>query len=229
MSLNTPIAFCIFNRPELTRRVFQSIAQAKPKTLYVIADGARPDHADEQELVNLSRAVIEQVDWDCDVKTNFFSANLGCKQRMASGLSWAFQQSEELIILEDDCLPHPSFFGFCDQLLDRYRNDERIMMISGVNFQPAPNSPHSYYFSRWPHIWGWASWRRAWNHFDVDVASWPEIKESQQLMSAFGSDQEYQHWAAILDRQHAGDIDTWDFPWAYACWINRGLSILSTT
>lgn len=226
MPLETPIAFCLFNRPELTRQVFQSIALAKPKMLYLISDGARPGRPEEHRLVEQSRAVIERVDWDCEVKTNFADVNLGCKQRMASGLSWAFQQSEELIILEDDCLPHPSFFEYCEQLLERYRNDQRIMMISGDNFQPIRRSSNSYYFSRWPHIWGWASWRRAWNHFDVEITSWPDVKSSQRMMSVFGSEQEYKHWSHILDQQHAGEIDTWDFQWAYACWINSGLTIL---
>lgn len=229
MPLETPIAFCLFNRPELTRQVFHAIALAKPKTLYVISDGARPDHPEEQSLVEESRSVIDQVDWDCDVKINFSEVNLGCKQRIASGLGWAFQQSEELIILEDDCLPDPSFFEYCQQLLGRYRDDQRIMMISGDNFQPVCHSQDSYYFSRWPHIWGWASWRRAWNHFDVEVSSWPKVKTSQKLRSVFSSQLEYEHWASVLDRQYAGEIDTWDFPWAYACWINSGLTILPTT
>lgn len=226
MSLETPVAFCIFNRPELTRRVFEAIAESKPKTLLIIADGARADVPGEQQQVDETRQVIERIDWPCDVKTNFSSINLGCKHRMASGLDWAFEQSEELIILEDDCLPSRSFFTYCQQLLDRYRDDERIMMISGDNFQPQPRSSSSYYFSRWTHIWGWASWRRAWKHFDVNITSWPDIKSTRQLMSVCGSESEYNHWSATLDLQHAGKIDTWDFPWAYACWINSGLTIL---
>ncbi len=226
MSLETPIAFCLFNRPDLTRRVFQAIAHARPKALYVISDGPRSDHPDEERLVEQSRAVIEQIDWDCTVKTNFSNVNLGCKTRIASGLTWAFQQSEELIILEDDCLPHPSFFAYCEQLLERYRLDQRIMMISGDNFQPSRRSRYSYYFSRWPHIWGWASWRRAWEQFDVKISSWPEFRSSEKLKSRFGSQQEYEHWSHVLDEQYAGKIDTWDFPWAYACWCNSGLTIL---
>ena len=226
MSLETPIAFCIFNRPELTRQVFAAIARAKPNTMFVIGDGARSGCTAETQLVEQTRAIVDQVDWDCDVKLNFSDANLGCKKRMATGLSWAFEQAEELIILEDDCLPDDSFFGYCQQLLRRYRDDQRIMMISGDNFQSTRRTRNSYYFSRWPHIWGWASWRRAWRHFDVSLSSWPEVKANQNLKSVFGSEQEYRHWAAVLDRQHAGEIDTWDFPWAYACWLNSGLAIL---
>jgi len=226
MALETPIAFCIFNRLDLTKRVFEAIRDARPKRLLVIGDGPRIDVAGEASVVEQTRSIVSNIDWECKVQTNFSEINLGCKHRIASGLDWAFEQSEELIILEDDCVPDPSFLRFCETLLERYRNDERVMMISGDNFQPAPCSEFSYYFSRWPHIWGWASWRRAWQHFDVNVSSWPKLKETEQLRNVFVDDAEYQHWAATLDRQHAGEIDTWDFPWGYACWANNGLTIL---
>ncbi|MFK7767054.1 MAG: glycosyltransferase family 2 protein [Mariniblastus sp.] len=226
MPLETPIAFCIFNRPELTAKVFARIRDVKPKRLFVIADGARPEKQGEADLVKQTRAVIELVDWDCEVKTDFANQNLGCKKRISTGLDWAFGQSEELIILEDDCLPAKSFFPFCEELLNRYRDQPKIMMISGNNFQPESLSEDSYYFSRWPHIWGWASWRRAWKHFDAEVSSWPNSKSSGDLRSVFGSAEEYDYWSTMLDQQHAGAIDTWDFPWAYACWQNKGLSIL---
>lgn len=226
MVLETPIAFCIFNRPALTCRVLEVIAQAKPRRLLVIGDGARANRPDEAELVQQTREVIKNVNWDCDVQVNYAAQNMGCKKRIASGLDWAFQQSEELIILEDDCLPDPSFFSYCQDLLTRYRNDDRIMMISGDNFQPQRRTPNSYFFSRWAHIWGWASWRRAWQHFDMEISTWPLAKTNNSLRAAFSSDNEYRDWKPILDRQFAGEIDTWDFPWQYACWANHGLSII---
>jgi len=231
MSLKTPIAFCIFNRPELTREVFETIRFARPSRLLVIGDGPRFDRPEEEALVRETRKVIEQVDWPCEVQTNFSDVNLGCKVRMSTGLTWAFEQSEELIILEDDCLPDPSFFNFCESLLDYYRKDERVMMVSGDNFQPnqienKPSGRASYYFSRWPHIWGWASWRRAWKHFDVNIESWPSTKSKGELENRFGSTEEYNFWSAQFDRVHAGEIDTWDFSWAYAVWKQNGLTIL---
>ncbi len=226
MALETPIAFCIFNRPALTRKVFEAIAVAKPRRLLVIGDGARANRPGELELVDQTREIIGLVNWDCDVQVNYASQNMGCKQRISSGLDWAFQQSDELIILEDDCLPDPSFFSYCDELLERYRDDDRIMMISGDNFQPQPRTNNSYYFSRWAHIWGWASWRRAWEHFDMEISTWPRAKAEHSLRSAFSSEREYRNWEPILDRQFAGEIDTWDFPWQYACWANHGLSII---
>lgn len=229
MSLQTPIAFCIFNRPNVTQRVFRAIANAQPKRLLIIGDGARPNRPGEADLVRQTRGIIGQIDWPCEVTTHFSETNLGCKHRMASGIEWAFEQSDELIILEDDCLPHPSFFDYCEAMLQRYRDDNRIMMISGDNFQPHIRSQSSYYFSRWPHIWGWASWRRAWSHFDVNISTWPQLKTTRQLETIFGSDEEYCYWESLLDRQHAGQIDTWDFPWAYAVWKNNGMTILPET
>ena len=131
--LNTPVAFLIFNRPETTHRVFAEIARARPRRLLIVADGPRSEA--DADKCRAARAVIERVDWQCDILTNYSDINLGCKRRISSGLSWVFEQCEEAIVLEDDCLPDPTFFRFCAELLDKYRNDQRIMMISGNNFQ----------------------------------------------------------------------------------------------
>lgn len=224
--LNTTIAFLIFNRPDTTQRVFDAIRAARPQRLLVIGDGPRADQVGESEKVLATRKILEQIDWPCELETLYSESNLGCKRRVATGLDWAFEKSESLIILEDDCLPHPSFFGYCEQLLNRYANDPQVMMVSGDNFQERPRTENSYYFSRWSHIWGWASWRRAWRHFDVEISSWPEVKAADELQPVFGSDEEYQYWCDVLDRQYAGEIDTWDFPWQYACWRQRGVTIL---
>lgn len=225
-SLTTPILFCTFNRPELTARVFESIRQQQPQTLFISCDGPRKNRPEEAARVAEVRSIVEGVDWSCQVHTRFADENLGCKRAIAAAIDWAFEHSEELIILEDDCLPDPTFFNYCENLLKRYRDDDRIMMISGNNFQPHPTSPHSYYFSRWTHIWGWATWKTAWKHFDVDVSSWPQLRDSQQLRSVLADPAEYKYWAETLDAQHAGEVDTWDFPWCYAVWANDGISIL---
>ena len=226
MSLETPIAFCIFNRPALTARVFEAIRCAAPKQLFVIADGPRDDRPGDQEAVEQTRKLLDRIDWACEVKTNFSAVNLGCKTRMATGLTWAFEQAEELIILEDDCLPDPTFFNFAQSLLRHYRDEPQVMMISGDNFQPGPTSGNSYYFSRWAHIWGWASWRRAWKHYDLDIESWPADKSSGLLAANVDSTAEYQYWSDVFDQVHRGEIDTWDFSWAYALWKRNGLAVL---
>ena len=226
MLLETPIALSIFNRPELTARVFEAIQRARPRQLLVIADGPRVDRPGEQEAVTQTRKILERVDWPCEVKTNFSPTNLGCKTRMATGLTWAFEQAEELIVLEDDCLPDPTFFSFAQSLLRRYRDNPRVMMISGDNFQPGPTSSNSYYFSRWAHIWGWASWRRAWKHYDLEIESWPADKINGSLAKSVDSPAEYQYWSNVFDQVHQGQIDTWDFSWAHAMWKQNGLAIL---
>lgn len=151
--LTTPVAFLVFNRPDTTIRVFEEIRRARPPKLLVVADGARADRPGEAEKCAQVRAIVEQVDWECGVLKNYADDNMGCKRRISSGLDWVFANVEEAIILEDDCLPHPSFFRFCEELLRRYRDDERVMMISGDNFQfGKKRTDYSYYFSKYPHI-----------------------------------------------------------------------------
>jgi hypothetical protein len=165
------------------------------------------------------------VDWDCEVSTEFADKNLGCRRRVSSGLDWVFGQATEAIILEDDCLPHPSFFRYCESLLDRFREDERVMHLSGNNFQRGRSrTGDSYYFSRYCHIWGWATWRRAWRHYDVTMSSWPTSRGL--IRGTFSDEAEADFWAGLFDRVHAGEIDTWDYQWLYACWSQSGLAIV---
>ena len=174
--LKTPVVFLIFRRPDLTARVFEAIRQAQPAKLLIVADGDRNE--EEAILCQQARAVTEQIDWDCEVLTNFSDTNLGCKRRVSSGLDWAFSQVEEAIILEDDCLPHPDFFHFCSELLTHYKDDTRIWNICGHNFQDAQwRGDGSYYFSRYADPWGWATWQRAWKHYDKDLSKKVSRKE----------------------------------------------------
>jgi hypothetical protein len=227
MSFQIPIAFLVFNRPELTARVWAAIAEVKPATLLIVGDGPRTDRIDEAERVALVRACVQRVDWPCDVRTNFSPVNLGCKQRIASGLAWVFQSVEEAIILEDDCLPDRTFFPYCQQLLQRYRDDERIAVISGDNFQSGVRrTPYSYYFSKYFHCWGWASWRRVWKHFDVTMSSWPAWRNGNALCSWVDSPLEEWYWTQIFEQAYQGRIDSWDYAWLYACWRQGGLTIL---
>lgn len=219
----TPVALLIFNRPQLTEIVFEEIARVKPRKLLVVADG--PRSLEEAAKCEQARAVVKKIDWDCELLTNFAEENLGCKRRVSSGLDWVFSEVEEAIILEDDCLPAPSFFNFCAELLARYRQDERVMHISGDNFQAGQSrTPYSYYFSRYCHVWGWASWRRAWQHYDAEISSWPEYKS--QICALFADPYEQAYWHDVFDRVYAGAIDTWDYQWLYACWSQSGLAVL---
>lgn len=228
ISVSTPIAFFIFNRPDLTQTVFNTIAQIKPQKLLVVADGARSEP--ELERVQKTRSVIDQVNWDCEVLTNFSDKNLGCRNRVSSGLDWVFSNVEEAIILEDDCLPSVSFFTFCQALLERYRNDERIFSISGNNFQfGRTRTEYSYYYSRYPHCWGWATWRRAWQHFDVEMKLWEAYKDAQLINAVFEDPDEQHYWINILDKTYKKAIDSWAYIWGYTCWSQNGLTVLPET
>lgn len=222
-----PVALFIFNRPETTERVFERIAAARPPRLFVVADGPRADRPLESDRCAQARAIVERVNWKCDVLTNFSETNLGCQRRIASGLDWIFSIAERAIILEDDCLPDPTFFPYCRELLERYEDDERIVMISGDNFQPASRtSPYSYYYSKYPHVWGWATWRRVWQSYDVSMALWPLVRERDLLRDIVGSERAALAWRTIFDAVHAGQIDTWDYQLTFAAWMQNGLSIL---
>ena len=225
--LKTPVAFIIFNRPDTTERVFAEIAKAKPPKLLVVADGARLNRPGEAEKVTAARAIIDRVDWECEVLTNFSEVNLGCKVRVSSGIDWVFEQVEEAIILEDDCLPHPTFFRFCEELLERYRNDERIGMISGDNFQFGQvRTDDSYYFSRYTHIWGWASWQRAWKNYNVKASAWPAIRDGGWLENIRLNSNEKLYWSNIFQSVYDGKIDTWDYQWTLALWAQNMVSAM---
>jgi hypothetical protein len=225
--MKTPVAFLIFNRPDTTQKVFEAIRQAKPLKLLVVADGPRVDRPAETEKCAAARAIIDGVDWECEVLTNYSDVNLGCKKRVASGLDWVFKTVEEAIILEDDCLPHSSFFPFCEELLERYRNDSRIMQICGSNvLKKQLHIDDSYYFSKYGPIWGWASWRRSWQYYDMNIKLWGKIKDKKLYLDFFLTEHEASQRLQLYDKLAANNIDTWDYQWGFAKMINSGLSII---
>lgn len=226
MTISTPVAFLIFNRPKLTKIVFEAIRQAKPQKLLVVADG--PRFPEEVEKCQRTQEIINQIDWECEVLTNFSQTNLGCKQRVSSGLNWIFSEVEEAIILEDDCLPAPSFFYYCQTLLEYYRHDERIMAICGENYYQSETT-YSYRFSKYSHMWGWASWRRAWNYYDVDMKTWTEYMNKNFIASACEDPWEQKYWTNTFNSVFKGEVNTWDYQWIYNCFSQNGLSIVPNT
>lgn len=225
MDLN--VAFIIFNRPDTTRIVFEQIRLARPDRLFVIADGPRLNKTGEAQRCAEARQIVDNgVDWDCQVLKNYAESNLGCRFRPPSGISWVFEHVDHCIILEDDCVPHPSFFPFCQELLEKYQNDTRIMSISGDNFQKGEGrTPYSYYFSDIVHIWGWATWKRAWDKYDGEMSLWPELKRGGWLHDIFPDARVVRYWTDICNNVHNGS-NTWDMQWLLSCWLNRGLCIL---
>lgn len=224
-SLELAVLFLVFNRLDTTKRVFQSIREAKPVRLYIASDGPRVTHPDEAEKVqSVRKYILENIDWDCDVNTLFQKQNLGCKHAVESAITWLFDNEEMGIILEDDCLPSRSFFPFCKELLEEYKNDKRIMMISGLNKQEKWEAKsNDYIFSHLGGIWGWASWSRAWKLYDADMSALDTILEKHYLRGLLGKKLGKLREKQMM-RIRARNIDTWDFHWALSRHMNSGLS-----
>jgi len=178
--MKTPVAFFIFNRPDTTEKVFQAIRQAQPPQLSIVADGPRPDRPEDVRDCAAARSIIEQVDWDCQVMKNYADVNLGCRRLIDSGLDWVFDTVDRAIVLEDDCLPHPCFFRYCEELLEKYQDDDRIATILGtIGLGRWKPDSQGYHFSYWPSpVWGWASRSRAWRYYDHNIKAWdiPAVK-----------------------------------------------------
>jgi hypothetical protein len=229
-AFKVPVVLIIFNRPDTTEKVFEAIRDIRPEHLLVIADGHRPHKPGEADKCHLTRAIIDRVDWDCEVHTNYSDVNLGCMNRVVSGLNWVFEKFDEAIILEDDCLPHPSFFHYCEYLLEYYRSDTRVMHIAGTNLGvPAVNISQSYYFSRRTHIWGWATWRRAWQYYDPDIKLWPEIKDKNILSKLIKNPLEVKAKTLLFDSVYQKRINSWDYQWHLTCLLQGNYSVMPNT
>ncbi|MHC5599570.1 MAG: glycosyltransferase family 2 protein [Nostoc sp.] len=225
---NVPIAIIIFNRPTKAEQLLRVLRQIQPNQLFVIADGPRPNNSADVELCKATRTIFDRIDWDCKVLRNYAEENLGCGLRPASGISWVFEHVEEAIILEDDCLPDLSFFQFCQELLQKYRHDQRIMHIAGSSYCIKDDKqPYSYVFSRYTLSWGWATWRRAWQYYDFDIKKWDDVQETTFLIDILNGDTHaMKNWQTIFQTVYENHHDCWDYQWKFACWLQGGLSII---
>jgi len=205
---------------------FGAIRAQRPSKLFIIADGPRPGNTSDIENCRQARAIVEHIDWPCEVFRDYADQNLGCKLRNKTGIDWVFSQVDQAIILEDDCAVHPDFFRFCDELLEKYRDDERVSVITGDNFQNGhKRGDASYYFSKYNHVWGWATWKRSWLLNDSDIAFWPECKSSDAWRNLHSDPVERRYWDHILDTVHAGKFEsTWAYPWSASVWCRGGLT-----
>ena len=215
--LTTPVAFFIFNRPDTTERVFAEIAKAKPPKMLVIADGPRFAKQGEAEMCAQTRSIVDRIDWDCEVLTNFSEVNLGCGERVSSGIDWVFKNVSEAIILEDDCLPSQSFFIYCDQMLNMYRNDKRIFSISGSNFSNE-DELYGHYFSRYSLMWGWATWADRWSLYEFE----PNDQFRVIFHTWWKNPLVFIYWTLIFRKLHK--INTWDYQWILTLWRYGALS-----
>lgn len=222
-----PVLFIIFNRPDTTGRVFECIQEVKPKQLFIAGDGPRENFASDLLNVQLTRQIVNRVNWDCELHTLFQATNLGCKKGPVAAIDWFFHNVDSGIILEDDCLPHASFFPFCEELLEKYKDNEEVMMIGGNNYQVGRKRGNcSYYFSVFGHIWGWATWKRAWKHNDPDLETWPEVRNSDWISEFMLSKEGAKQYTKWLDAVLSGDLAAWDYVWSYSRWRQNGLSIV---
>jgi hypothetical protein len=222
---DVPVLLLIFNRPDTTRRVLQALRTAAPPRVYVAADGPRPSRPGEVEACLEARSVVDEIDWTQEIQTLYRNVNLGCRRAVSSGIDWFFEHEERGVILEDDCLPDASFFPFCEELLERYDDEPRVLGISGDNFLPSKQGlDPSYTFSRYCHVWGWATWRRAWMTNDAAMESWPELRRTDWLLRLGDGDPYFAaYWAEQFDAVFTGRLDTWDYVWNYSAWRAGGL------
>lgn len=225
--LSTAVLFLVFNRLDTTKQVFEAIRQAKPPRLYIAADGARETKEGEVEKVQAVRDyVMENIDWDCEVKTLFREKNLGCKYAVSGAITWFFENEEQGIILEDDCLPSQSFFWYCEELLEKYKNDETVYLISGDARGPESfGMQEDYGFCKYPMIWGWASWARVWKNYDPEILDWPTVRDTLPAsISTYKPTVSF--WKKTFEQLYRKGIDTWDFQFCYLLLKNKGRCIV---
>jgi hypothetical protein len=221
----TPVLIITFNRLDCVKALFKRLKLVKPPILYVFSDGPRETLVNESEIIREIRShILDVVDWECEIKTLFNDENEGCKLGVTSAINWFFENEEMGIILEDDCIPNDSFFQFCAELLEKYRYDENVLHIGGTNPLGVTSTHEDYYFSKFNRIWGWASWRRAWNHYDVNITFWPEIKAANMLNDFFDL-KTVKYYTNILDEVYKGNINTWDYQW-FLCRLLHGVAII---
>lgn len=223
----SPVLFIIFNRPDTTFEVFNQIRKYKPSKLFIASDGPRAQKNGEKNIIeSMRKKLLSLVDWDCKVKTLFRKENLGCKYAVSGAIDWFFDHVESGIILEDDCVPSLSFFRFSEEMLELYKDDERIMQVSGLNLEESSTVDNSYFFSDFFSAWGWATWRRAWKKYDVKMRQYKNIMDDYGLLKNIIRERNFKKTRKIYDLTFNGKIDTWDYQWIFCCDINSALCIV---
>jgi len=226
-TIKTPVVFFIFNRPVITAKTFDIIRKQRPSELFIVADGPREGNSEDILKCSEVRNIVEKINWPCMVQRNYSNINLGLKKRISSGLDWVFSNVDRAIILEDDVAPSDSFFHFCEVLLEDFKNDRKIVSITGNNFQDGLIRNHgSYYFSKYSHVWGWATWKRAWDLYEEDIQFWPEWSSSEEWKIHTPDKVERKFWDKIFSDVAIGKINsTWDYSWTASIWRQGGLTI----
>lgn len=223
---DVPILLMLFNRPETTQKVFEKLRQAKPGRIFIAADGPRSDRPEDVALCAAVRSIFDKIDWDCSVHKNYREVNVGVYAHWPAALEWFFEHVDRGVVLEDDCVPDNSFFDYCAELLEKYKDDESIMHINGTNLQfGTTRGDYSYYFSRYACVWGWATWRRAWKKYDQSMSSFPEFRDKNKLERIIENKVGKRYWATFFEKSYLGIFQTPDVRWTYAIWDNDSLCI----
>lgn len=221
--MTKPVLAIIFNRPDKTEALMAVLAKAKPPHLYVAADGPRPNVPADADLCAKARQIATAVSWPCEVKTLFSDQNLGVDPAVEKALDWFFNDVESGIVLEDDCIPSLEFFPFAENLLQAYKDDDRVMMISGNNFQDGMRRGEgSYYFSRYANTWGWASWRRAWQKYDSRMSGYDQFVQSNAIYAILPEQEQRDYWLKYFDQLRSGAYTAWDAKWMFSIWNADG-------
>lgn len=224
--IKVPVLLVIFNRPEKARQVLSRIKEYQPDKLFIAADGPRKSNLNDLRLCEEARKIINLIDWKCEVQTLFQTKNLGCRLAVSSAVNWFFEKMEAGIILEDDCLPNKTFFYFCEEILDKYKDDEEVMHINGTNSQFGNvRGEASYYFSHCPQVWGWATWRRAWKFNDLEMKNLDEFVESKKAFHLFKNKRVAKFWNSLFKHIRRKKVNTWAGPWSYSVMNKEGLAI----
>ena len=226
--LKTAVLFLVFNKPDTTRQVFEAIRKAKPTRLYIACDGAREgNNKDRQNIIEVKK-ITSKVDWPCKIKTRFNKKNLGCKYAVSSAISWFFKYEKMGIILEDDCLPSKSFFYFCDDLLAKYKNEHRIMHIAGMTYVEKKNNKenYSYHFCKVGGIWGWASWRRAWKKYELEMKSYKQATQENIFDHIFYGKPQMKDFFKNMFKHAYKNNYTWDYQWTFTKIIHNSINIM---
>lgn len=223
--IKTPVVLICFNRPFLTKKVFNQIKKKKPTKLFIIMDGPRPENLKDKQNVKKVKKIFKKVNWKCKVYKNFAKSNLGLKDRVITGLNWVFKKVDKAIILEDDCYPSDNFFNFCESMLNFYQNNKKVLVITGNNFQKKPVDNNSYYFSKYCHIWGWATWRSTWNLFNDEEKNIQKFLKSKKFKKINKIADEQNYWKRMYHQIKQGKLKSWAFYFLLSIWKNNGITV----
>jgi hypothetical protein len=225
--MNIPTLLLVFNRPHETQILIKRLSHFKPKKIYIFSDGPRDNYKLDIDKCNKVKKIIEGISWKCEIKKNYLKKNLGCKKAVSKGISWLFKYEEKGIILEDDCIPSRDFFDFCRLSLKKFRNDNKIGSITGNNFlNNRIKIKNSYYFSKYAHCWGWATWRNRWKLYDIEIGFWNDWKKTKYFENLFNTEIEKNYWLKIFNNVKENKIDSWAYPWNLCLWYHGKLVVI---